>query len=167
MNDQELPLNVQQIDELMEKYETSVVGLPLVGKMEAPKYLSMSLEDLKKRTADELSEAYFSLNQYALYVQRLINKSKSWERWIFLKKDEIAAHYIPELPTYLGFNERELIAKNNPQICKKLNSFLRQVRLELDRLYDIPQNIRFMAEAIKDMKFLALRREKSFGDSND
>jgi hypothetical protein len=150
-----------EIDKVLDEFEKQA-GLPEFKKIECPAYLTMALEDLRKKSPDQLSEAVFEIAQYSLYIQRLINRNKAWQRWALSRIDEIAASELPNIGTNYGFNERVLIAKNSPELCKRINAFLRKTEMQLNRLYGVPDNIKFMADCIRDMKFAAIRKEKGY-----
>ena len=74
---------------------------------------------------------------------------------------EFTAHYLPEVDKGYGFNQQELIAKTKPEVCQNLNQFLREVRLKLDRLWDLPSQVKIMADCIKDIKWSNYNKEKN------
>ena len=156
------PSFVAEIDATLDKFEQESAGLPRWVTMEAPKYLYMNVADLGKKSPEELSEAVFSLNQYAMNVQRLINKLRSWDRWSVAQLDQLEAYYIEHVSTQYGYNERPKMARHNPEPCKKINEFLRKIRMQMDRLYDIPNQVKMMSESIRDIKFANMRREKEY-----
>lgn len=148
---------IAEIDKALDSYEKQKAGLPDLGNSTAPKWLSMNIHDLSKKTPDELGEAVYELAQYSMYIQRLINKNKAFERWASSKLDEVTSAMIPQYDNAYGFNERMLMAKNQHPACKKLNSFLRKVQMENDRLWGIPSQIKIISEAIRDIKFAVMR----------
>lgn len=152
---------VARVEVAMQAYEQQKAGLPPLCDMKAPEYLTMKVEDIRKKSPEDLSEAMFQLSQYGFYVQRIINMNRGWERWAKAKIDEAAAATLENLSPNLGYNERELIARHNSPVCKRINQFLRQVRLESDRLYDVPKHISDMVNTIRDIKFAIIRRDKS------
>ena len=158
------PEFVQKIDEALDQFENDLAGLPKWTKQEAPKYLYVNIDELRKKTPDELSEAVVILNQYALNVQRLTNKLRAWERYCYSLLDTYEARHIPDIPPGYGFNERAKMARNNPEVCKRLNEFLRKTKMQLDRLDGVPNQVKIIADSIREMKFVALRREKSYAN---
>jgi hypothetical protein len=166
----ELPADpdfVPEIDATLDKFEQELGGLPKWSNAEAPKYLYMNVTDLGKKSPEELSEAAFALNQYALNLQRLINKLRGWERWCIARLDQLEAYYLLSVPQNYGFNERTKMARHNPEPCKKINEYLRKIRMQLDRLYEMPSQIKVMSESVRDIKFAAIRREKEFAYARD
>jgi hypothetical protein len=157
-------IDMKEIDDFLDQYEQSV-GLPTLKPVEAPECLSMSLEELRKKSPDELSEYAFLIGQYQLYIQRQINKNKAWFRWYKAKSDEYAAYYLKDASGY--GQEKILQARNGPEICQKLNAFGRKIEMQLERLAFVPQNLESMANNIRDLKFSALRREKDGSNNND
>lgn len=150
-----------EIEEALSKYENEI-GLSPNYKVEEPKCLSLSLEEIRKKTPEQLSEFIYEINKYSIYIQRILNNNKAWERWCKSKLDELTAHYIPEVNGQYGFNERILMARHNPTICKKLNQFMREIGMKIDRLYTIPNDLKVMSDSIKDLKFSMIRREKDY-----
>lgn len=154
------PAFTKEIDEALIKFEASL-GLPPPDSQNIPKdCLFMPLDELRKKNIVELAEFSYLITQHSLNIQRLINKYKSWERWTKAKLDEVTASYIPEVGEGYGFNERILMARHTPELCKKLNSFLRKVQMHLDRLYGIPDHIKMMAENIRDLRY-AMQKNNS------
>ena len=148
------------LDKKLEEFET-LHSLNVKTVNQVPKYLDMQPEQVAKLTIDELTEASLALTQYAIHVQRVINKNKSWERWALSKLDDISGSVLPDIGTFYGFNERMLIAKTQPELCQRLNELIREVRMYNDRLYGMPDLICRMADNIKEIKFANLRREKN------
>lgn len=161
----ELEKFIEETNEALDQFESKHGMVPL-NPMEGPVCLKLPLEDLRRKSPQELSEYIYQINQYSMYIQRVINKNKCWERWVKSRLDEIAAGYLPDIAGNFGFNERILMARHNPSICKELNEFLRKLTMRLDRLYGIPEQLRIMAESIKDIKFSNMRKEKEH-NAND
>lgn len=160
------PEFVEPINQALDKFEEEVAKLPKWTHIEVPKYLYMNVSDLAKKSPDELTEAVFMLNQYSFNVQRTINKLRAWERWCNASLDSLEAKFLEEVPPSYGFNERPKIARHKPEPCKKINEFLRKIRMQLDRLYDLPNQIKIIADSIRDIKFVALRKEKEYANSD-
>jgi len=160
MADEENPQFVEEGEAIMDRFEQEIAGLSKWGRKDIPEYLDMPIEQLRKKTPDELSEAVFLLNQYALNIQRLINRNKAWERCLRSRLDELEAWHLEKVPDRYGYNERPKMARFKPEQCQKLNKFLRRIQMQSDVLYDIPNQVRSVAESIRELKFIALRREK-------
>ncbi|TXT66093.1 MAG: hypothetical protein BAJALOKI3v1_50093 [Promethearchaeota archaeon] len=150
---------IKNIEESLLKYEKDTLGLSYI-KFEAPECLMMKISELRNKTPEILAEYSLELHRYALYIQQTVNKNKSWERWAKSKLNEVAAYYLVEIDSHYGFNERELIAKNNNDHARKLNKFLRNIQMRIDRLYNLSNNISAIADSIKDLRFAATNREK-------
>lgn len=160
--DQDLQDKIDKANKSLDDWENKL-GLDFYRQGKCPDCLKMPIDELKRRTPEELMEFYLDIQNYTLYLQSIINRNKAVQRWGNMKLDELAAGFIPEISGSFGFNERILMARHNPEICKRLNRLLSKINMELDRLYGIPDQIRIIAECIKDIKFLALKREKYNG----
>lgn len=154
------PSWVNDIDSELDKFEQEIAGLPIWKKVVAPEYLSITVDELRRKDPEQLNEALFVLNQYALNIQRLINRLRAWERWTYSSLDALEAFYISETDQYLGWQARSKQARNNPERCKKIGEFQRKIKMQLDRLNGLPEHVHKIAESIRDFKFLALKRER-------
>ena len=146
------PFN-KQIEETIAKFEKEEAGLPDMGESSLPKYASMSVSELSKKTPEELAEASYAIAQYAFYIQRLLNKYRSWQRWAYSKLEEVSSSYLPEIDLNYGWNACMQMAKNDPDPCKKLNKFIRETNMKIDRLREVPRHLEMISSSIKDIRF--------------
>lgn len=153
--------DLKKIDEALDQYEKEHIGLPERQQYNAPEVLYMNIADLRKKTPEYLAESSLELARYTLEVERKINKEKAWERWAKLKSDEYTAKFLEDVPQGYGWNERILIARNKPDVCKRLNGFIREIEMKLSRLYNVPKHIEVISKCIDNLRFIALKREKS------
>lgn len=150
---------IDEIEKAINQYELDKAGLPELKEFKAPTYLFLAIDDLKRKSPDELSEASYLIAQYSMYIQRLINKNKSWINWGRSRLRELTADHLEQMPLNINSFERTMMAENRPDICRKLNAFLRKINMEHDRLYGIPDNIKIISDAIRDIKFTLLRKK--------
>lgn len=148
------------IEKSLELYETKAAVVKMDFK-EPPEVINMSMDVLRKKGPDELNEYVLQLNRYALYLQKLTNTEKSWEIWAVSQLNEVTGILLPEVGREFGWNERTTIAQARHPLCKKLNAFLRDIRMKISRLSYLPNEIHRIADSINDMKIMALRREKN------
>jgi len=149
----------EEINKSLDEYEKQLKLPQFSSEIEAPKYLTMNLEDLRKKSPEELAEASYLLAQYGFFIARSINRLRVWKRWGEGKLDAATAFNFEKIPN-TGWSERVLIARNGSDYCKRLNDFLFHVGSRLDRLYNIPEFIKQINDSLRDIRFIALRREK-------
>jgi len=157
---------IVEINDLLDKMEAEH-NLPPNTAVQYPECLSMNITELRKKTAEDLSEYGLEINRYCLYLQRVINKKRAIGRWAKAKLDEVQAFYITEIGTGFGYNERPVIARYNFAYCQQLNQVIRQMDLEENRFWDVITNIRAMNGNLTDLKFNAMRKEKEYSSNND
>lgn len=155
-------IKIDEIEATIEKYEKEVLGLDKYERMDEPSYLRMHIDELRKKSPEELAEATIQLSRFSMNIQRRINRERSWLKWAKLKLDEFAAHDLPNVSTSYGWGGSLLLAKNASQQCKQLNGFIREIEMKIERLYDLPKHIDVIASAIKDYRFVNMRREKEY-----
>ncbi len=149
---------IKEIEAALEEYEKQL-GFDASLNIKPPEYLYMPLEQLRKKDPESLTEAELEIARYGLQIQRVINRHKSWVNWGYSKLNELAAYNLPKVQGTYGYSQQELLAKNSGEAAKTLNKFIREAKLRLDRLTDTPKGIEDIANAIRGMKFVALKRE--------
>lgn len=152
----------EKITELIEKYEKESVGMEKIAIIPLPEYATMNVSRFRKMSPEELAEASFALSQYTLNLQRIINSHHSWITWAKSKLDEVSAIELEKIDGPYGWNERMLIARTKPAICKEINKFMREIQMKLDRLQYLPKELGRMSEIITNMSFIAKRRETTY-----
>jgi len=145
----------------LDKYEEEQLGLPVLKDHQKPKYLYMSIEELRKVPHQELAEASFELNRYSFYIERVIGKNKAWEKWAKAKLDELMVENLEKVPNRYGYNERPMIAKHGSDACKKLNSFIRELEMKLARLYNVPKHVNIISDSINNIRYSMMHRDKN------
>jgi len=143
---------IDKINKNLDQYEHEICMLPQV-QPETPKALNYTLEEIKKKDTETLAELGYDLAKYGFFIQQKINRQKAWQKWCYSKLNEVAAVEIEKLDTRLGYNERELIAKNKPEICKTLNAYIRKISMNIEVLHNTPIHIKNISDAIRDIRF--------------
>lgn len=156
---------LDKLNEELELYEKNL-GLEKWQNTTAPIYLNISIEDLRKKPNEELSEAVYLLAQYSLNIQRAINRNKAWQRWGYSKIDQLACENFDKIGNS-GWQERMLIAKNGGESSKKMQAFLLKISMRIDRLHGIVDHIKLIMDSIRDIKFSKMRQEKEFNNNRD
>jgi hypothetical protein len=159
--DKEIEKICLHLQTIIDKYHEEQTGLPALQPTKAPAVLTLPIHEIRRKTPDELIEFNLELVRYAMYIERVLNREKSWERWAKLKLDEYTGHYLQDLSPNYGFNERMLIAKTQPTPCKMINNFIKELQIKITNLQNIPEHIKAMADCIRDIKFMNIRREKN------
>ncbi len=160
--DDQLDEDVAKVESVLDAFESEEASFPSFRKVEYPECLGLSIDELRKRSPEELACYAYEIGQYCLYLQRLMNRNRALEKWAKAKLDELTARYLLDIGQGFGFNERMLMARHNPPACQRLNTFLRKKTMELERLSYIPDQIRIIADSIRDLRFIALKREKEY-----
>lgn len=127
----------------------------------------MKVSDLRKVGPHILAEFAFEITQYSLYIQRCVNREHSWLTWAKSKLDEYSANELANTDPQYGWNGRLLIAKNKPELCRVINTFISGVQMKIDRLQYIPKELDRMSEIIMRISFLAQKKESSYGKEQE
>lgn len=153
---------IAEINDTLDSYEKEMIGVAKWTKSEIPEYLMMNIEQLRKKTPDELAEAGFLIAQYCMSVGRLIGRNYAFLRWTKLKIDEVTAQNIQETDSSLSWKQRELVAGYTSNISRKLNAFALKINMRLESIRPILDNCKAMGDSIRDLRFAALQRNKEY-----
>jgi predicted HTH domain antitoxin len=159
-SEKSLQEQLREIQLALEKYEEDQVGLPKMVNFGAPECLSMPLDLLRKKDPQQLAEFCLELNRYSMYVQRMLNQEKAWEKWGESQLEEAMAPTLKELDPSYGWSERIILAKTSSAAAKSLMRFLRKVRMKIERISYLPNEINRIAESIKDIRYSNIKKEQ-------
>jgi len=156
----QLTSDIAAVTKAIEDFESSLVRLPPLAFGDTPECLTLTIDQLRKKTPEQLLEYSFSVAQYSLYVQRCINREQGWLTWLISKLDEAASNEIDKIGNEFGWNERMLMAKHRPVICQVIQRAIRKTQIRLDQIKYLPKEIGRIADLMRDLYFMALRKDK-------
>lgn len=151
--------NKELIDKELDRFEEERLKLAPWTVRDRPRILDMPIDQISKKTAQELAEASYEIRQYNLNLQRLSNRLYAWIKWCNLKLDELASYYVTEVPDNYGWNIKWNMARHNPEICQKINESLRKLTMEFETMRDIGKHIESLAGSIDSIRFTNYKRE--------
>ncbi|MFA5759528.1 MAG: hypothetical protein WC942_09270 [Clostridia bacterium] len=154
---------MQATEEELAKY-LEHTGVNNKYSIEEPEYLTMDAGTLRRKSPVDLASGMFQLAQYAIYIQKCINKQQAWRKWLLFKRNEVAAVAIDELGDGYGWNERRFVAESRHPLCKRINKYLAMVEMKIASLYDISAHTKTMIDTLRDMKF-ALHQESKVAEN--
>ena len=140
---------VAEWDRVLDEYE-SAIGFNkyeqnAFDETELSQYLSMSRDVIEKQTPDDCIQISLRLSQYALHIQRTINRETARHNWAEeLIKETIA----DELNNYKGYGyvEKSIQAIKHNEKAAALNRIKRYAKQRMDRLGYIASNIKNLSE---------------------
>lgn len=150
----------EQIDKVLDQFETEKASLPEWKVYMRPSILDMHIDEIRKKTPQELAEASFEIRRYVLNIKRLQNRLSAWKQWGNAKLEEIAASNLINISPEYGWNGRMLLARNSGENCKLMNQFIRKISMELESLNHIPENIEMIAKSVESMRFVNYKKEQ-------
>lgn len=162
MNDDSIDDIISKIQQEIDRYLKEQLKVPNFSNIDVSVF-GLTSQELSRMTSEDINDKLLVGNNYILFLQQEINQHKAWERWAVSKLDEVASHFIEKISTSYGFNERVLIAKNNPEICKRLNSIIRHHRMKYDSLYGLCDSLNKILDIIRDYKYLNGKKDKAHG----
>jgi len=141
------------IQKLIQDYPT-VIG---IGKLQPPnevnRFLTMSMAEIRRMSAEECGEAAVILNQAATYIQLETNSIQADINWC----EEYVAFLIAETiagcgTQYTPFEYRQKIAIKQNDVAKQLQSILINAKARFQLLSYMPNQLRATAMAFSDLQ---------------
>lgn len=149
----------QKIDEILDRFEQERLDLNIWTAQKRPQIMDMSLDDIRRKSPLDLAEASLEIRRYNFNIQRLNNRIAAWIKWCNLKLDELASEYIKDVPDNYGWTNKWQMARNNPEVCKKINTLLRQLTMEYESLRDMSKHIESIASSVDSIRYTNSRRD--------
>lgn len=114
--------------------------------------LELTYDELTKLSADQCAQYSYILEQYSLYLQRIVNKESATLDWLTNQLDKLVCDKLTNYDQYTKHDIKiKLIAKENNVV----NNLLQQINFtkqKLARLEYIPSAIKSISKALDSIK---------------
>lgn len=139
------------------------LGLNISKSKESEKILQFNRDNLRKLTSEECTENAYLLYQYAIFIQRELNKHKSLQMWAIRLLDKELGVVLPQQGNkYTKFEEKRLLALNSGNnYIEELDKLIREYGLYIDNLYNLTRYIEKMASTLEQLSWEKKQQLKS------
>lgn len=140
---------LKEVDAKLDQYEQQL-GLPKLGpfqnESETTALFGMTTAEIRGMSRDEQAEAVLLLQDYTIYLQRVMNREQSRITWCNQTIDRIIA---PHVMGYRGYSveERRIQAIRDNDAASKVKRLLNEAELRLNRISFLPAKIDALARA--------------------
>ena len=130
------------------------IGLGLLRPInEVHRFLTMSITEQRKLSAEECGEAAVVLNQEAVYVQLENNRIQADINWCEEYIKFIIAKNIASVGgKYTPFEYRKVLAIQQDDVAMKLHGIITNATLKLDAMQYIPNQLRGVSKSFGDLQ---------------
>ena len=143
---------VEEWDRILDEYEKSI-GLGSYSESqyfsedELNGYFSMSRDIIEKLTPEDCAQISLRLAQYALFLQRTINREIARHNW---SEESIKETIADEINNYKGYGyiEKSLQAIKHNEKANGLNRIKKYAKQRIDRLSYISNNIKNLSDIL-------------------
>jgi hypothetical protein len=143
---------VEEWDRILDEYEKSI-GLGTYSDIhnfteeELNSYFSMSRDVIEKLTPEDCAQISLRLAQYALFLQRTINREIARHNWA---EESIKESIADEINNYKGYGyiEKSLQAIKHNDKASGLNRIKKYAKQRMDRLSYLANNIKNLSDII-------------------
>jgi hypothetical protein len=143
---------VEEWDRILDEYEKSI-GLGTYSDIhnfteeELNSYFSMSRDIIEKLTPEDCAQISLRLAQYALFLQRTINREIARHNWA---EESIKESIADEINNYKGYGyiEKSLQAIKHNEKASGLNRIKKYAKQRMDRLSYLANNIKNLSDII-------------------
>lgn len=139
---------------MLDEFE-SKLGLPLNvipgTEEELKQYLSMDISTIEKLTYETCAHITYRISQYAIYIQRCLNRQNALEKNLLHKIDNIIA---PKISQYGGnWNMQRVSAILDNDAAKELDAQLNLTRQRIENLQFVSNGLKELASNMKNIQF--------------
>lgn len=143
---------VAEWDRVLDEYENSIgVGQydshNKFSEDELNSYFTMNRDSIEKLTPEDCAQIAMRLSQYALFVQRTLNREIARHNWAEETIKETIADEVNNYKGY-GYIEKSLQAIKHNDKANSLNKIKKYARQRMDRLSYIANNIKNLSDIL-------------------
>lgn len=149
----------KDLDDIVQKYEKDILGLPDLKKVDCSKYIEFSHDEIKSMSIDQIQCIVFDLTKYMFYVNRVINKEKAWKRLVESKIEEVSACVLKDIHDDVGWSGKLLLAKHS-ESTKPYHKVLKEIVLKIESMDSLPKDIQRVIDVYRDIMFEKIRKAK-------
>lgn len=152
MNNKTTKEQVAEWDKVLDEYEKGI-GLGAYNQLtgfdenELNQYFTMSRDIIEKQTPEDCAQISYRLSQYALFMQRTLNREIARYNWADETIKETIADDINNYKGY-GFVEKSLQAIKHNDHASALNKIKKYAKQRMDRLSYIANNIKHLSDIL-------------------
>lgn len=144
-------LKTEQFEQLMAGYLASLKLEPR-NPSKAADYLNMPEEVVQKLTSDACGEIAFTLSQYNLYIQKVLNQHRAMVKWADRNINYLIARDVEEHGgQYTPFEIKKIRAINENPTAKELFTLKSLADNNVSILEDIPRRVESMIHSLKEL----------------
>lgn len=140
---------VNEWDKILDEYEKSIgiasYNSNLLPEDELNYYFQMNRDQLEKLTPDDCGQIAYRLGQFALHIQRSLNREQARMNWA---DETIKETIADELNTYKGYGyvEKSIQAIKHNEKAIALNKIKKYAKQRSDRLQYIANSIKNLSD---------------------
>ena len=153
-NNKEQTYIEERLSSFEEELDTLIanIGITLNNTGECNKVLNFTFEDLTNLDSEQCAIYQIQLEQYALYVQQLTNRSYSIQNWINHNMNVIFGKEIQNIGTqYTKFEEKKICFIQNNSYATALNKQLLTITSKCIELNSLSSKISQIASSLSNL----------------
>lgn len=140
---------VNEWDKVLDEYEQGI-GISKYVSNSLPEdelnvYFQMSRDQIEKLTPDDCGQIAYRLGQFALHIQRSINRELARMNWAEETIKEVIADEVNEYKGY-GYIEKSIQAIKHNERASSLNKIKKYAKQRSDRLQYIANSIKNLSD---------------------
>jgi len=140
---------VNEWDKVLDEYEQGI-GISKYVSNSLPEdelnvYFQMSRDQIEKLTPDDCGQIAYRLGQFALHIQRSINRELARMNWAEETIKEVIADEVNEYKGY-GYIEKSIQAIKHNERALSLNKIKKYAKQRSDRLQYIANSIKNLSD---------------------
>lgn len=146
-------MQIEELIGLLDEYEGKCGLKKNLANNSVSKYLDMDGEVLSKLTSEECGEASYSLSNYALYLQREINRQHSIVKYCDVAIDGIIGRSIDNYGTqYSKYEHKRAAAISDNDVAKELSKVRNHADIRLITMSYLPARIESIVKTLLELQ---------------
>lgn len=139
-------INSEQLDKILDEYNyNNNIGIPF-SNGEVSQYISMSRDQIEAMSKEDKHIASIQLSQYAVYLQRLVNRERARLSWSNAVINKLASSHWEEHDKFLSYEIKIAKISKEYDIVDKAIKIRNHAQIRIDELDSVANLIKHLSD---------------------
>lgn len=139
-------INSEQLDKILDEYNSNNKVGAAFSNGEVSEYLSMTRDQIEAMSKEDKCIASIQLSQYAVYLQRLVNREKARLSWSNAVINKLASLHWEEHDKFLSYEIKIAKISKEYEIVDKTIKIRNHSQIRIDELDSVANLIKHLSD---------------------
>ena len=139
-------ISSEQLDKILDEYNSNNKVGAAFSNGEVSEYLNMTRDQIEAMSREDRCTASIQLSQYAVYLQRLVNREKARLSWAIAVTNKLVSSHWEEHDKFLSYEIKVAKISREYDIVEKAVKIRNNAQIRIDELDSVAGLIRHLSD---------------------